>query len=1234
MCKPKRPKIFYCLKTLVVLFFFIISTFCFSQSEELIFQRFTVKDGLSHNNVYTIIQDNDGYMWFGTQDGLDKYDGYKFSIFRHNPNDSNSISTSNFGKIYQDKEGIFWLGTFGGGLDKYNPKTNLFTNYSNIPNNIESLSNNQILFIYKDSKENIWIGTSSGGLNRFNKNSSTFFRFENNPYDPLSLSNNRAKCICETKDGTIWIGTGNGLNKLNSKNGTFQHFKHDNKRNSIGSNNIQHLLVDKEGNIWLALRNEGVNKFNPVTEKFTHYKHDPKNTKSISDNDAEFLFIDSYDQFWVGTYNGGLNKFNPITGEFIRFKYNPNNISSIGNNRIEYIYEDNSHNLWIATRGGGLSKVDLKQKKINTIVHNPNIVNSLSHPNVMCIESDNKDNIWIGTDGGGLSKYNLTTKVFLHFFYNKENSNSLSTNRVWSVCSENDSVLWAGTYLGGLNRIEFQNGQYNIKRYRYNQNDSSSISSDQINTILKDNSGNMWFATSNGLSKLIKASNSSTYSFQRYFYVKKSSHSFVDNYINYIYQDSKNRIWLGSHERGLSLFDPKSERFTYYSAKDSSNSEIKHKLGIVTILEFKEDILLLGTQECGLVEFNIIKSTFSNHPINNHIKSKMVTGIIKDNSNTLWITTGQELLNYDPETNEIFTFKQDDGLISSGFNRNSISKCKEGNIYIGSTSALVYFNPSKIEHNKFKPNVSITDISIASKSIWGENLLSYKKFFNEETVINLDRKDYMISIEFAALDYTSPNENNYKYMLEGIDKNWVDAENRIATYTTLPHGLYTFKVMGSNNDNLWNENPTTFKIKVHPPLWKNSWFLIAEIILLLFLIFCYIRWRTRSLIREKRRLEIKIQERTKKIQKQNEELEKLSIVASKTDNAVYILSPVGDLEWLNDGFAKMHGYSLKEFVEMRGSTNILKFSCNPEIENIIQDCIQNKKSVAYSCLNKTKSGVGLWLQTTITPILDKENNIKKLIAIDSDVSLLKKAEEEILKQVDQLEIENATKNKFFRIIAHDLRNPMGTLVNFSDLILEDFDSIEKADLKTYLDQFNNLSKNTFNLLENLLQWASNKAGRIPFSPENIDITKIISENIELVKAKAESKNIVLKFQTQITNYAYADENMINTVIRNLLSNALKFTPEKGTIEVNCKENKEYIHINVKDSGLGINKEDQKKLFKVDVHHTTLGTSNEKGSGLGLILCKEFVEKNEGTISVESELNKGTSIEFTLKKKIA
>lgn len=1221
----------YRLKVLAVLFFILFSTHCYSQNEEIKFQRLTVENGLSHNNVYSIIQDKEGYMWFGTQDGLNRYDGYKFSVFRHNPNDSNSISTSNFGKIYQDEEGIFWFGTYGGGLDKYDPKTNLFTNYANEPNNSSSISMNNILFLHEDVNGYLWIGTSGGGLNKFDKANNSFIRFEHNPEDSSSLSNERVNSICETTDGTIWVATVNGLNKLDIESGTFQHIVHESgNKNSLSSNNIQNLLVDKNGNIWIATKNGGLNKYNPKKDTYVHYKHKPSDPKSISDNYIERLFIDSYNQLWIGTHYGGLNKFDTLTNEFTRYKYEPKNINSISSNRIEYIYEDHSHNLWIATRGGGINRIDLKPKKINIITYDPAVYNGLSHPNVMAIEPDSKNNLWIGTDGGGLSKYNLISKSFKHFRFNKTNANSISSNRVWSILAESNNIIWVGTYLGGLNRLEFRNGHYKIDRYRFNPNDSTSLSSDQVNSILKDNVGNIWVATVNGLCKLIKTDKPSTYSFKRYYYVKKSKHSYVDNYFTYIYQDSNNRIWVGSHARGLAQFDPKTDKFIYYATCNKINSEINHKLGIISILEFKKDILLLGTEETGLIEFNVKNSVFSNHPINNHIKSKMVNGLLKDDFGLLWITTGQELINYNPATNEIFKFTQDDGLISAGFNRNSISKCQEGNIYVGGTSSLAFFNPSNIEQNLCKPKVAITDIRIASKSIWNENLLSTKKFFDPNKEIVLHKKDYMISIEFAALDFTSPEENNYKYQLEGLDKTWVNAsKTRTATYTTLPPDSYTFKVIGSNNDNFWNDNPTILKIKVLPPLWKKPWFIAFEALLIVLSILFYIRWKTNSLLREKRNLEIKIKKRTEKIQKQNAELEKLSIVASKTDNAVYIINPNGNIEWVNEGFVKMHGYTLEEFILAKGSNNILEFSINHEIEAIIHNCILNKETVIYSCLNKTKKGQTIWLQTTITPILDNNGDIKKLVAIDSDITRLKLAEEEITKQRDLLKDENATKNKFFRIIAHDLRNPMGTLVNFSELILNDYSSIKSKDLKAYIDQFYNLSKTTFCLLENLLQWSSSQAGRIHFNQEQINLSEIIRQNIDLVKANSKNINLITCIKTEC--HAYADENMIKTVIRNLLSNALKFTPNNGTIEVSCIENKDFLYVTVKDSGIGINKEDQNKLFKTNVHHSTLGTSNEKGSGLGLILCKEFVEKNKGTIKIESEPNKGTAIIFSVLK---
>ncbi|HAF30453.1 MAG TPA: hypothetical protein DCG75_15530 [Bacteroidales bacterium] len=867
-------------KTILLTFFFITSSLLYAQNDEYKFEKISIKDGLSHSNVYTILQDQLGFMWFGTQDGLNKYDGHEFTIYRHEPSNPNSLSTGNFGKIYQDSSGIFWFGTFGGGLDRFDPRTNTFTNFSKNINDPKSLSNNQILFVFEDSQNEIWIGTANGGLNKFNKKQQNFNRFQPIENNPSSFSSLRAKCICETDEGIIWIGSGNGLNKYNKSDNTFTVYYHDSSnKNSLSSNNIQHLYSDKDGIIWIAYRETGISRFDSKTGDFKHYMHNPSDPTTLSDNNAEIIFKDSYGKMWIGTYRGGLNLLNPNSENFIHFKHDPNNPTSISHNRIESIYEDASRNLWIATRGGGINKLDLKPKKFKNITNIPENSNSLPHPSVMAIAKDKNGNVWIGTDGGGITRFNPVHNKFKHFQNKPTDTNSLSVDRVWSVLIDHEGIIWVGTYGGGLNRMEFKYNTWNFTRYLENRGNPASISSNQINAIIEDKTGTIWIGTANGLNKLIKSDNPKNYSFKKFYQNSTDPIVFIDNYVSNLYLDSEDRMWIGSYAGGLFQFLPEKEQFINYSPKDLENSEFKKEIHVLVIFEDHNKNLWLGTESNGLIKFDLQNKSFSKHSKNEDLLSNMIIGMLEDDMGNLWISTSRGLSKYSPWNNKIINYTYIDGLENSGFNRNAVLKCDDGKMYFGSNSALTYFYPLEVSNNPYLPKVVITDFKILNQSAWDNKLLTFAEILYKDEPIELTKKDYFFIVEFAALDYTIPQQNQYKYMLEGFDQEWIDAgTNRTATYTNLDPGNYIFKIIGSNNDKVWNENPTELKIKVIPPYYKTWWFILLSGAVGVVIVFLYIRIRERNLIIEKESLERKVKERTNEINLQKEELK------SQTEN--------------------------------------------------------------------------------------------------------------------------------------------------------------------------------------------------------------------------------------------------------------------------------------------------------------------------------------------------------------
>jgi signal transduction histidine kinase/ligand-binding sensor domain-containing protein len=885
--KPKpKPKlmrkfnfIHSCDWVKISLFIFSLSalvTTSFGQNNDVFFDRLSVRDGLSHSNVYTIVQDNFGYLWFGTQDGLNRFDGREIKVFRGDVGNVNSLTTSNFGKMLIDKSGYYWFGTFGGGIDRYDPKTSTFKNFSFNSSDNTSISNNQIIFVFEDSKGVIWFGTPDGGLNRYNAREENFTRFQFDPNNPNSLSGSRAKCMGETPDGTLWVGTNKGLNKFNAETETFIRYNHNpNDLNSLSGDFIQNMVTNSDGSIWLVLHGGGLNHFDVENNKFTHYMHNPNDNNSISDNKADCILKDSNGYLWIGTYDGGLNKFDPQTQKFYRYKHDPSNFFSLSSNRIEYLFEDNSKILWIGTRGGGLNKLDLKPKKFYNIKYNANAVQGLPQHTIMAISSDTKGNIWIGTDGGGLTKYNLESGKFTHLRNDKLNANSLSNNRVWSVHVDKEGVIWAGTYLGGLNRIEQVGDTYNITHFKNNPNDTLSISNNQINCILEDKDGVIWFGTSNGINRLVKSSDKKDYSFKPYFYnTFNKSFASNDNYVNSIIQDGEGRLWVGSYQSGLFEFDYKNESFIHFIPKVDDEVQFLKTLRMLTINVDSQGKFWIGTESGGLLSFDIEQKLVLPHPKNDILKSKMIIGTIEDDDKNLWIVSTTGLYKYSLITGDFNSYTFDDGIDADGFNRNSFHKNMDGQMFFGGIAALTYFHPSQVVNNQYIPKIAITDFKVLTQSIWENALVPYFQKENQLEDVVLSHSDYFFTITFASFDYTSPSKNQYQYMLEGFDKDWIDAGyNTSATYTNLNSGKYVFKVKGTNNDKVWNPEPFEIKLRIKPPFWKHPWFIVLESLILFLIILSFIRYRTYRLRMDKHKLEKSVKERTVELKRKNFELE-------------------------------------------------------------------------------------------------------------------------------------------------------------------------------------------------------------------------------------------------------------------------------------------------------------------------------------------------------------------------
>jgi len=836
----------------------------YAQNNTITFQRISLEQGLSESIVTSIIQDSRGFIWFGTQDGLNVYDGYGFTVIRNDPNNPNSLSYNQIETIYEDKSGWLWIGTFNGGLNKHDPHKGQFIRYQNNPNDPNSLSNDIVRAIYEDRTGVFWIGTERG-LNKLipgapgNEEDISFIHYQHDPNDPNSLTHNTVRAICEDREGTLWIGTDDGLNKLalNSPGDsdeiavpTFIHYKHHpNNPNSLSHNMVTVIYEDKQGTLWIGTDN-GLNKFvrdslengarasSPI---FIRYQYDPNNPNSLSHNEIYSIYEDQSGVLWIGTNGGGLNKFDRENELFTHYQNDSRDPTSLSYNEIRSIYEDRSGILWIGTYGGGINKVDKGKKQFLHYKPDPDNPNSLNEEIIWSIYEDRSGILWIGTHGGGLNKFDRQLNRFTYYQHDPNDPSSLSNDMVRLVYEDRSGVLWLGTHGGGLNKLDRETEKF--ISFQHDPGNPNSLSHNEIRAIYEDRSGVLWIGTrGGGLNKLILGKDEDTPpNFIHYRHAPDNPNSISNDFIRAIHEDRSGRFWIGTQGGGLNKFDRITETFTHYKVNTNDSNSLSNDY-VFGIHEDTSGILWLGTYGGGLNEFDPDKETFTTYTVKDGLPNDVVYGILEDDQGYSWLSTNYGLSKFDPKKKTFKNYNVSDGLQSNEFNGGSYFKSESGELFFGGINGINAFYPENIKDNPYIPPVVVTEFSKLNQ------VIEFDKPISEVKEIKLSYRDYIFSFEFAALDYTMPEKNQYAYKMEGLDKDWIYTESnkRFANYTTLAPGKYIFRVKGSNNDGIWNEQGTSIEITITPPFWQTWWFQTLSVLFVIGIAYMLYRRRLKN----------------------------------------------------------------------------------------------------------------------------------------------------------------------------------------------------------------------------------------------------------------------------------------------------------------------------------------------------------------------------------------------------
>lgn len=826
------------------------------------FEHLSTQNGLSHNSVIEIIQDCQGFMWFGTLNGLDRYDGYSFTAYRPVAGDTTGLCHNVINALFEDSRGILWIGTLNGlnrydrsldrfirichdsgdpnslvdnrircitedhtgeiwvgtegGLSCYNPETNLFRTYLPDPNNPASLSDFIIHDIYEDSRKQLWIATEKGGINRFNRDTQTFTRYRHETSDPSKAGTSAVITLCEDQWGNLWIGTwGDGLQRFDPN---VQRFK---KVSLISSNKkqftteiITKLLIDPSGRLWICTYDAGLFILpqiprNPVSrdiESVQHYLYNPLDETSIRSNALWAVYMDRTDVVWIGNENGGINKCDTKQSHILHYRSGISSPDRLSNNHVTSFHEDESGSVWIGTRFGGLNRFDPARNSFKVFRQIPNFYNSLNSDAILSL-AGNKDHLWIGTDGSGLDRYHFKSGRFDHFKHNDRDALSVGEDAVFSLCIDRKNTLWVGTWGGGLSRLNPDGRTF------------TNYAVDQVNQRL--------------------------------------------NVVTSIAEDTSGSLWLGTYGKGLIYFDPAAEKMLYFSNNETDAFSLGHD-NINTLFISQNGTLWIGTMGAGL---NFIKyfqpdsgiAHFGRYDQSDGLPDNIIECITEDDDGFLWLGTNHGIARLNPVSREIRNFDRNDGFGQDIFYHESVLCASNGMLFFGGIDGFNVFQPYNISYNPFVPPVVITRFQVFNQTInpnsSGKNRLNRSIFITD--ALTLSYKDNVFSFEFAALDYSCPQKNQYAYMMEGFDRDWrtTEADRRFAAYTNLPHGEYTFRVIASNNHGLWNKTGTAIQLTITPPFWQTNWMMIIYVGLILGAILLI---RMAVQVRERNRAQIEI----------------------------------------------------------------------------------------------------------------------------------------------------------------------------------------------------------------------------------------------------------------------------------------------------------------------------------------------------------------------------------------
>jgi two-component system sensor histidine kinase ChiS len=812
------------------------------------FQHLGIADGLSQSVVTAIAQDPQGFIWLGTQDGLNRFDGYEFRIFRTDPDDPTSLSSPTINALLVDSSGTLWVATYGGGLDRYDPATQSFIHFRNDPDDPSSLSSDIVTMLAPDPDGTLWVSTLAGVLNHLDPRTGASRRYMFDSTDERSLSSNDVVSVARDRRGRVWVATYNaGLNRLDPGSDGFVRFEHDpGDKDSIAEDSLQTVYVDRQDDLWVGCLTAGLDRIDGKTGQVTHFAPAPDDPSALANGHVMAVLEDSRGALWVGTDGGGVYRLDRSSDTLTRLVHHPDDPSSIPSDQIWPLLEDRSGVIWFGTFGPGGSRYDPFQDKFPLFQPSLGEEDGLQSPQVWAFLEDREGALWVGTNGGGLNRLDRTTGRWTTFTHDPADPDSLSNDFVMAITQDPDGSLWIGTNGGGLDRFDLRAG-------RFIHYPTPLV----VSSVAFDAEGTPWFSSIDGLGRIDRAADEVTL----FVHDPDDPTSLTSSPLLIVYADFQGGLWIGTFAGGLDHFDPVQGTFEHFTHDPKDPASLSSNT-VISVLRDRAGILWAGTTT-GLNRYDPASGLWQRYGEADGIANEFIYGILEDDQGMLWLSTNRGLSRFDRASETFRNYSARDGLQGPEFNQGAYYRDREGLMYFGGLNGFNVFDPALIGDNTFVPAIVITEFDLFNTPVpFGEDSILSDPIESTDEIWLTYRQTFF-GFEFAALHFGSPQDNRYAYQLEGLDPAWNEVgTRRFAGYTDVPPGDYTFRVIGSNSDGVWNWEGASVRVVITPPYWQTWWFRILVAAVVLATVAGGFAARLRTVENQRRRLAVLVEERT------------------------------------------------------------------------------------------------------------------------------------------------------------------------------------------------------------------------------------------------------------------------------------------------------------------------------------------------------------------------------------